>query len=231
MPLCGDHGISVERSAADIIELALQLKISQVCSASAWGGGAEVVFRKLLQATVVVLRACHRAPKPQYPENTKKVRKKIRNPPLRVGQIKIPKKIQTWPKNCSFCIFSVFFRTFGGQPGWGSLYFLRIFFRDSGVSGQARRITKLQGHSGEIPKSIRREPNMSQIDRSWWLCLDLLEPQGWKTLGGSCVTVSGHPHLARRKLLKCQKETCHVRGCNRSFRGTEPRKMTQRCPN
>ena len=75
---------------------------------------------------------------PLNPENTKKLRKKIQNPPPRVGLQKYEKnteKIRKWSFSGHFCIFLVFFAFFWGPTlGGGFSIFCVIlsYFRGSG---------------------------------------------------------------------------------------------------
>ena len=97
---------------------------------------------------VATLRAWYRLQKPLNPDNTKKILKKIQNPPSRSGPEntkKIPKKYKNgdfW----AFLHFSVFFSYFSGpDPGRGFCIFFVIFFVFSGFRGfcnlyQARRV-------------------------------------------------------------------------------------------
>ena len=101
---------------------------------------------------VVTLRACYRAPTPQNPENTQK----IRNPPPRVGPRKYEKnteKIQKRPKmailGVIFVFFRYFFRIFGGQPGVGDFVFF-AYFRGSGVLGLCSRPAGSQTQSQKL---------------------------------------------------------------------------------
>ena len=80
---------------------------------------------------LVTLRACYRAPKPQNPENPKK----ILNPPPRVGPRNYEKNTEKNTKmtprmailGSFLCFFGIFFVVSGANPGWGISYFFRIF--------------------------------------------------------------------------------------------------------
>ena len=78
---------------------------------------------------------------PEIRKKYEKYRKKIRNPPSRVGPRKYEKNTkntkiaQKWPFSYFFCIFFVFS---GPDPGWGISYFFvcfSYFFRISGLEG------------------------------------------------------------------------------------------------
>ena len=85
------------------------------------------------RASGLVLRSCGPATEPENPQSPK-IRKKhkIPHPGLAPENTeKIPKKYENGPKTAifgRFCIFSGIFSVFPGvHPGWGILYFFRIF--------------------------------------------------------------------------------------------------------
>ena len=105
---------------------------------------------------IAILRACYRARKPQNPENMKKY--KIPHPKIRKKYRKNTKTAQKRQFLGRFCIFSVFFPYFrGADPGWGILYFFRIFGilgfsgsvagpRDGNLGTISDNFCKISGH-------------------------------------------------------------------------------------
>ena len=100
------------------------------------------------ETCITILRGWYRAQKPLNPGNTKKLRKKIQNPPPRVGPRKYEKnteKIRKWW--AIFVFFRYFFRIFEGQPGVGDfVFFFFVFFsyfRGSWALYHPRRIATL----------------------------------------------------------------------------------------
>ena len=75
------------------------------------------------------LRSCGPVTEPENPQ-TPKIEKEYKIPPPQVDP-EIPKKYKNGPKIAVFGPFSYFFGIFsvfsGANPGWGILYFFRIF--------------------------------------------------------------------------------------------------------
>ena len=104
---------------------------------------------------------------PPRPEIRKEYEKKKQNPPPWLGQEntkKLPKKIQKWPENDHFCIFSVIFSYFPGPTQGGGFCNFFVVFRISGHGGFLcpvrarrncnRRLSFIQCRAG-VWKSLR----------------------------------------------------------------------------